>query len=159
MKVLRPGTYCSLKLSFFLIFVRYSRVLPCDVCVVHKKTLYRRRLARTGCCARITSPSSGVLPSFIYSCTRTSLGATFLPLVARHTRTQSASASVNRARFIDRLAARDPPLHAAAGAMAETTRRRTGRWAHPHRRHISGPAASTANYRQATAITSSPPAD
>ena len=71
-----------------------------------KKTLFRRkRLVRAA--ARASPPPAPA--SFHHLSTRTCLGATLLPLVARDARTQSASTSVNRAR---------PP----------TLRRRTAPW-------------------------------
>jgi len=95
--------------------------------VVSIKNPVQTETARTGCCARITSPSSGVLPSFIY---------TYLfggdALTARRQRYAHA------VRIDQRQPGTTPHSTPPYGAMAETTRRRTGPRVHPHRRHISG---------------------
>ena len=147
LKVLRPGTYCSLNLTFFLIFVRYSRVLPCDVCGVHKKP-----------CSDGNGSYGLLRAHHLPQLRRPSIIYLHVPVWGR--RSYRSSPEI-RARSPHRPAStgHDPPLYAAVRRHGRNDAEENGtEGTSPPPAHLR-PAVSTANRRRATVITSSPPAD
>jgi len=146
-KLLRPGTSCSLNLTFLNFRTVFACFALCCLYSQKKKSCTDGGWLVRAAARASPPPSSGVLPSFIRSYRSSPDIRARSPYRPASTRHDSAG--------LPRVTPHSTP------PLAPWLKRRGGErddGTPPSPAHLS-PAVSTANYQQATAITSSPPAD